>query len=93
MLKNIATLFHKKIKSIEDELNTKTKIDEVLSKFLREEILKNTEIDCQLSYTFNKGIVKIETNNKLVAQEFALRIRYLEEKLRKEGIVFRKLLI
>ena len=93
MLRNITTLFHKKIKAIEYELNAKIKIDETLSKFLREEILKNTEIDCQLSYTFNKGIVKIETNNKLVAQEIALRIRYLEEKLRKEGVVFRKLLI
>lgn len=93
MLINITTLFHKKIKAIKDELNSKNKINESLSKFLKEEILKNTDIDCQLSCTFNKGIVKIETDNKLIAQEIALRIRYLEEKLKKEGIVFRKLLI
>lgn len=93
MFKNISNLFHKKIKKIEDEVRAKTKTNEVVSKFIKEEILKNSGLDCQLSYTFNKGIIKIETDNKLIDQEIALRIRIIEEKLRKEGVVFRKLLI
>lgn len=93
MFKNISNLFHKKIKKIEDEVRAKTKTNEVVSKFIKEEILKNSGLDCQLSYTFNKGIIKIETDNKLIDQEIALRIRIIEERLRKEGVVFRKLLI
>lgn len=93
MFKNIAAIFQKKQRSIKDEFALKSKIDEVLSKFVREEILKNSDLNFQLSYTLNKGVVKIEIDNKLIAQEIALRIRVLEEKLRSEGVVFRKLLI
>ncbi len=93
MLKNIASLFHKKIKAIEDELSMKLKVDEVLTKFVKEEILKNTDLDYRPSYTVNKGVIKIETDNKLIAQEIALRIRIIENRLRKEGVVFRKVLV
>ena len=93
MLKTITSLFHKKIKAIEDELSMKLKVDEVLTKFVKEEVLKKVNLNYNLSYTVNKGIIKIETDSKLIAQEIALRIRGLEEKLKKEGVVFRKLLI
>ena len=93
MFRNITSLFHKKRKVIEDELSTKLKVDEVLTKFVKEEILKNTDIDYHLSYTVNKGVIKIDIDNKLIAQEIALRIKGLEDKLKKEGVVFRKVLI
>lgn len=93
MFTNLSNLFNKKIKSIEGEVKTKTKTNEVLSKFVKEEILKNSGLDCRLSYTFNKGIIKIETDNKIIDQEIALRIRIIEERLRREGVVFKKLLI
>jgi len=93
MLKVISNLFSKKIKAIEDELSMKLKVDEVLTKFIKEEILKKADLDYKLSYTVNKGVIKLEMDNKLIAQEIALRIRGLEDKLKKEGVVFRKLLI
>ena len=93
MLKTVSNLFSKKRKAIEDELSMKLKVDEVLTKFVKEEVLKNADIDYTLSYTVNKGVIKIEMDNKLIAQEIALRIRGLEDKLKKEGVVFRKLLI
>jgi len=93
MFKNITSLFHKKRKAIEDEVALKLKVDEVLTKFMKEEIFKNADINYVFSYTVNKGVIKIEIDNKLIAQEIALRIRGLEEKLKKEGVVFRKLLI
>ena len=93
MFKNTTGFFLRKRKAIEDELSTKSKINEVLTKFVKEEVLKNTDLDYHSSYTINKGVIKIETDNKLIAQEIALRIRGLENKLRKEGVVFRKLLI
>ena len=67
----------------------KLKVDEVLTKFVKEEVLKKADLDYRPSYTVNKGVIKIETDNKLIAQEIALRIRGLEEKLRKEGVEFR----
>ena len=93
MLKNITPLFHKKRKAIEDELSMKVKVDEVLTKFVKEEVLKNADLNCRLSYTINKGVIKIETDNKLIAQEIALRIRGLENELRNKGVNFKKLLI
>lgn len=93
MFKNFKSIFSRKQKAIEDEIALKSKINEVLTGFLREEILKRSDLDCQLSHTLSKGIIKIETDNKLIAQEIALRIRVLEEKLRNEGVSFRKLLI
>ena len=93
MLKNITNFFHKKQKAIEGEIALKSKIDEVVGKFVKEEILKNTNIEYKLSYTLNKGIIKLDTNNKLLAQEIALRIRVIENKLRSEGVSFNKLLI
>lgn len=93
MFKNFKNIFSNKQKAIEEEIALKSKINNVLSVFLKEEILKGANIEYQLSYTLNKGIVKIETDNKIIAQEVALRIRVLEEKLRSEGIVFRKVLI
>jgi len=71
----------------------KLKIDEVFARFVKEEVLKKTDLDYHLSYTINKGIIKIELDNKLIAQEIALKIRILENELRNEGIIFRKLLI
>ena len=93
MLKNITNFFNRKQKAIQNEIALKLKIDEVAGKFVKEEILKNADIEYKLSYTFNKGIIKLETDNKLIAQEIALRIRGLESKLRSEGVVFRKLLV
>jgi len=93
MLRTIASLFHKKRKAIEDELNTKTKIDEILAGDIKTEILKNSEINFKLNYSVKKGIIKLETNNKIIAQEIALRIRVLENKLKDGGINFQKLLI
>jgi hypothetical protein len=93
MLKNITPLFHKKRKAIEDELSMKSKVDAVLIKFIKEEIFKKADFDYHPSYTLNKGVIKIETDNKIIAQEIALRIRVLEEKLKNEGVVFKKLLV
>lgn len=93
MFRNFKNLFSRKQKAIEDEIALKSKINGVLSIFLREDILKKADIECQLSYSINKGVIKIETDNKIIAQEVALRIRVLEQKLRSEGVVFRKLLI
>ncbi|HXK41093.1 MAG TPA: hypothetical protein VJ046_03295 [Candidatus Paceibacterota bacterium] len=93
MLKNTKDIFSKKQKAIQDEIALKSKVDEVLTKFVKEEVIKKVDLDYRPSYTVNKGVIKIETDNKLIAQEIALRIRGLEEKLKKEGVVFRKLLI
>ena len=93
MLKNITSLFSKKRKAIEDELIMKLKINEVLTKFVKEDILKNVDLDYHPSYTIRKGVIKIETDSKVIAQEIALRIRIIEEKLKKEGVVFRKVLV
>ncbi|MBI2674355.1 MAG: hypothetical protein HYX22_01290 [Candidatus Yanofskybacteria bacterium] len=93
MLRNITSLFHKKRKAIEDELSMKIKVDGVLAKFVKEEVLKNADLDYFPSYTINKGIIKIETDNKIIAQEIALRIRTIEDRLRKEGVEFRKVLV
>lgn len=93
MLKSITVIFQRKQKFIKDEVALKSKVDEVVTKFVEEEILKKTKLDYQLSYMVNKGVIKVETNNKLIAQEIALRIRGLEERLRSEGVIFRKLLI
>ena len=93
MLKTITSLFHKKRKAIEDELSTKSKIDKVLTEFIKEEILKKADLDYRLSFAINKGMIKIETDNKLIAQEIALRIRGLEKRLKNEGVIFQKLLI
>jgi len=93
MLKNIASIFSRKRKVIEDEIVVKAKIDELISKFVKEEILKNKDVKFKLTYTLNKDVVKIETDNKIIAQEIALRIRSLETKLRNDGISIKKLLI
>jgi len=93
MLKTITSLFHKKRKAIEDELSTKSKIDKVLAEFIKEEVLKKADLDYRLSFAINKGMIKIETDNKLIAQEIALRIRGLEKRLKNEGVIFQKLLI
>ena len=93
MLKTITSLFSKRRKIIEDELDMKSKIDKNLPLLIGEEILKRADIKYKLSYTINKGVIKIETDNKLVAQEIAIRIRWLEERLKKQGVVFKKLLI
>lgn len=93
MLKNVTNFFSRKQKAIQDEISLKSKIDEVLGEFIKEEVLKKTELDYQLSYTVSKGIVRIQTNNKLIAQEIALRIKILEDQLRKEGVEFRKVLV
>ena len=93
MLKNITNLFHKRKKNIEDELATKAIVDEVVGRFVKEELLKNANVEYKLSYTLNKGVIKLETDNKLIAQEIALRIRSIENKLRNEGVVFNKLLV
>jgi len=85
--------FLRKRKIIEDELSTKSKIDKVLTEFIKEEILKKADLDYRLSFAINKGMIKIETDNKLIAQEIALRIRGLEKRLKNEGVIFQKLLI
>ena len=93
LLKNITNLFHKKKKVIEGELAVKTTVNKVVARFIKEEVLKNTEIEYKLSHTLNKGIIKLEIDNKLIAQEIALRIRTLESRLKNEGVTFKKLLI
>ena len=93
MFKNLKNIFSRKVKAIEDEIALKSKVDKVLTGFVRSELLKDSDLDCQLSYTFNKGIIKIETDSKIVAQEIALRIRVIENRLRSEGVIFKKLLV
>jgi len=93
MLKNTKDVFSKKQKAIQDEIALKLKVDEVLTKFVKEEVLKNADLDYHPSYTVNKGVIKIETDNKLIAQEIALRIRGLEKLLKDNGVVFKKVLI
>lgn len=93
MLKNITNFFSRRQKAIEDEIALKSKIDKILPEFVRKEILKNADLDYRLSFTLNKGIIKIETDNKLIAQEIALRIKILDDRLRGEGVVFRKVLV
>lgn len=93
MLKNTANFFYKKKKMIEKELDTKVRINDVLARFVREEVTKNSDFKCRLSYTVNKGVIKIETDSKLIAQEIALRIKKLEDKLKDSKIPFIKILI
>lgn len=93
LFKNATHFFYRKKVSIEEETRLKSRVNETLVKFLEEEVLKSLDIEYKLAYTVSKGIIKIETKNKLIAQEIALRIRFLEEKLRKEGIVFKKLMV
>lgn len=69
------------------------KIDKIIAEFIDKEVFKKSDFNHQLSHSFNKGIIKIETDNKIIAQEIALRIKLLEERLRREGIEFRKLLV
>ncbi|MEK7139042.1 MAG: hypothetical protein AAB799_02585 [Patescibacteria group bacterium] len=93
MLKNVANLLNKKQKTIENEIVLKSILNTELRRFIKEEVLKNKDIGYNLTYTLNKDILKIEVNNKIIAQEIALRIRLLEVKLRNRGISFKKLLI
>ena len=93
MFKNFKNIFSRKIKAIEDEIALKSKIDDVLSKFVKDEILNRSNLTYNLSYKINNGVIKIETDNKVIAQEIALRIRVMENKLREEGVVFKKLLV
>lgn len=94
MFKNITGIFSGRKKTIEEEINLKSKIDEILTKFVKEDVLnKKADFEYRLSYTVNKGIIRIETDNKLIAQEIALRIKNLEDKLRNNNISFKKLLI
>lgn len=93
MLKSITAIFQRKQMSIKDEIALKSKVDEVLHKFIKEEVIKKTELDYQFSYTVNKGVIKVKIDNKLIAQEIALRIRGLENELRNRGAIFKKLLI
>lgn len=93
MFKNIAGIFQKRQNFIKEEILLKSKIDKEFKEFIKQEILKKTDIVYELSYTVNKGIIKIEINNKLIAQEVALRIRMLEERLKNNGVLFKKLLI
>ena len=94
MLKNITSIFSRRIKTIKEEIDLKSRIDEILVKFIKEDVLnKKTDLSYKLSYTVNKGIIRIETDNKIIAQEIALRIRILEAKLRDNNISFKKILI
>ena len=93
MFKNFKNIFSRKIKAIEDEIALKSKIDGVISKFVKDEILNRSNLICNLSYKLNNGVIKIETDNKIIAQEIALRIRVIENRLRSEGVVFKKLLV
>ncbi len=93
MFNNFKSIFFNRQKAIQDEVALKSKVDEVLINFVKEEILKKVDLDYQLSYALNRGIIKIETDNKIIAQEIALRIGTIEKRLRKEGVVFRKVLV
>lgn len=93
MLESTAAIFQKKRRSIKDEIDLKSKIDKVLGEFIKEKVLKKTELDYQFSYTVSKGVIRIKTDNRLIAQEVALRIRGLENELRNRGVIFKKLLI
>lgn len=93
MLKNIANFFHKKKKNIEDEIILKLEIDKTINVFVKKEILNNKNLDYKLSYSLNRGVIKLETENKIIAQEIALRIRLLENELKNRGVKFKKLLI
>lgn len=93
MFKKTTDLFYRKKKNIEDEILLKLKINKILSKFVKEQIIKKPDFEYKISYTLNKGIVKIETDNKIIAQEIALRTRVLENELKKEGLALRKVLI
>lgn len=94
MFKNITNFFSKKQKAIQNEIALKLKIDEVLVRFIEERIIPRKEdVKLNLSYTIKNGIIKLETDNKLLDQEIALRIRGLEEVLKNEGVSFKKILI
>lgn len=93
MFKNITNFFSRKQKAIQEEIALKSKIDENLLNFIEENILKKSDIEYNLSYTFSKGVIKIETDNKLIAQEVAIRIKLIEDHLKSKGVAFKKLLI
>lgn len=93
MFRNFKNIFSRRQKAIEEEIASKSKIDKILPEFVRKEILKNADLDYRLSFTLNKGIIKIETDSKLIAQEIALRIKILDDRLREDGVVFRKVLV
>lgn len=93
MFRSITNLFYKKKSFIEEEISLKNKIDHILPRLIREEILEGLSLTPKVSYTISKGIIKIETENKVVAQEIALKIRRLERRLKDEGVNFVKLLV
>lgn len=93
MLKNINDFFSKKYKEVQDKIDLKFKTEDILTGFLKEEILKGADIDYQLSFVVNDGVIKIRTDNKIIAQEIALKISFIEKKLRGKGVKFKKLII
>lgn len=93
MFRSVTNLFHKKKSFIEGEIGLKNKVDNILPKLIREEILEGSNLTPKLSYTISRGIIKIETENKVIAQEIALKIRRLERRLKDEGVDFVKLLV
>lgn len=93
MLKDARNIFSRKQKAIQEEIALKLKIDKTLAEFIKTEILKKADMNYKSSYTVTKGIIKINTDNKLIAQEIALRIRILEKKLKENGAIFKRLLI
>ncbi len=93
MLKNVSGFLFKKQKEIQNNFDLKSKTLIILDKFINEDILRNQKIDYKISLAVNKGVIKIKTNNKLVDQEIALRIRSLEMNLKNSGVEFKKVLI
>lgn len=93
MFKTFTSIFFKKQKAVEEEIALRSKIDKTLTAFVKEEILKNADMECNLSYTINKGVLRINTSDKVVAQEIALKIRVLEKEFKDSGVDIKKLLI
>lgn len=93
MFKKIAGVFSNKKSLISKELELRLKIDDVFSKFIKNQILKESDFKYKISYSIERDIIKIKTDNKLIDQEIAIRIKSLEDKLKQSGVVFKKLLI
>lgn len=93
MFKKVAGIFSKKKILISKELEFRVKIDDIVNKFIKNQILKESDFKYELTYSMDKDIIRIKTNSKLIDQEIALRIKTLEDKLKQNGVVFKKLLI
>lgn len=93
MFRGLGGIFGRKLKSFEEELASRIKIESALDQFISEHFEGLPDVRSQVSFTIQNGLVRIQTDNKLIAQEIAIRIRILDELARSKGARYNKMLI